>query len=1013
VPAFSEEDFVMQIEYGSPEIQIVLSNQFLTKFFASQAAVLFPCPEDLDPDTSLFTDLVINEIVAVRADDTTALDALKQPADSAITTLGQAFNFPTTQSAYVAFRDGALGDTLRPPAVFLIVSGSARAFKLTDLRAAGDVAPIPPTQFQRQNPSNPALLFSVRVIRTTQPSVIQAIRFELVGLWNSAATSKTAIDGIKNLKARLPPQDVSFDKLTPLLGAVGLPSQILNIGITTDLWQQGVTPPKVGLRIGIDARGPLKMDGWTAFYSGNPWLADEIKLDTGDLAVLVDGGVTVDDLTTKLESLSLPHLSNVFLEAPTVEVSDGKIILDVAARDGDVPLGDFIAILTPVAAQRNMPQSSYLTSYLDVTACARFDENPSGALLIWFLTTMIGTIIGAGIGFGAGAIVGAIIGTFVGISVDLALSSSANDAIQQQFGGNSPSPLGLGGMTCGAVDGNGCLNCSLATQLTLAGIGDLLMSASAWQKSGIGLAWRMRDPAVGAGAKLRVEVADDWNYDVGICHTPSRDPRRGILLANDGDAPLKVCWVGQDASQPNDVGVLQVTPQILGSQAAPALVIAPGRATRLGVTAMITGNAAYVESNPPPLLLRVLSTGGAVEIDLNSPNSAVSQDAQANQKQAQWGQLLCDMLKEHQPPNFLRQIPFSDPIPFSGRERVIERLDVRLTGVATSDRLLAFDLGGLVLGVAHTRQGVARLVTADERAPAKTHRFSQISVARERLTTKEEAQAGTRNYENERQQGGKSERRTVDATLVLERTLYVQRLAMQTFGGIRNSLQLGEHIVLVSDDGLRIGSVKQATIGAWQRLALRQPSAVTRWREYIAVGTLDGLVMCTEKLDIVFKRRGIVRSLAGAADYIIVSDGTALRAVLFERGDLRIFFTLNVPNVSKLISIHDEIFALANGSVLHLKDRTLVDTGLRAREILQFDADHGAAVCGTQMVVFDRAGMVTMELSQAHRLAHFFEWPHAALEVNCERGMVTVFDRITTVIDYAAARQTGLLMRSV
>ena len=108
--------------------------------------------------------------------------------------------------------------------------------------------------------------------------------------------------------------------------------------MTTDLWADGGTPPKVGLRIGIDGRGPLNADGWKPFYSGRPWLADEIKLDTGDLAVLVDGRVFTDILTSALAK-NPPRTDKVWLEEPTVRLGDGRITVDVAARSGDIPLG--------------------------------------------------------------------------------------------------------------------------------------------------------------------------------------------------------------------------------------------------------------------------------------------------------------------------------------------------------------------------------------------------------------------------------------------------------------------------------------------------------------------------------------------------------------------------------------------------------------------------------------------------------------------------------------------------
>jgi hypothetical protein len=96
----------MSIEYGSPELQIALSNRLLTKFFASQAAALLPCPKDPDSGNELLTDLVIDEIVTVRSDDATAMDVDNVPAGgsatSALAVLGKAFN--TSRSALASRR---------------------------------------------------------------------------------------------------------------------------------------------------------------------------------------------------------------------------------------------------------------------------------------------------------------------------------------------------------------------------------------------------------------------------------------------------------------------------------------------------------------------------------------------------------------------------------------------------------------------------------------------------------------------------------------------------------------------------------------------------------------------------------------------------------------------------------------------------------------------------------------------------------------------------------------------
>jgi hypothetical protein len=214
------------------------------------------------------------------------------------------------------------------------------------------------------------------------------------------------------------------------------------------------------------------------------------------------------------------------------------------------------------------------------------------------LTTLIGGLIGAGAGGPVGAVLGAVAGTFVGINLDLALSSFGNQAIQQHLASASSVDLGLGGGVCGTIDTSGCRTCSLNAQLTLAGIGDLLLSGSAWEQVGVGLSWTIREPTPASPGKLAVN-ADSWRYDFGICQNTSRDPSRSVIVRNDGGLPLRICWVSQDTSQPTDVGVLDVKPPVLGSEAAPPILLGPGQAFRLTARAAITGNAAYDQMKPP------------------------------------------------------------------------------------------------------------------------------------------------------------------------------------------------------------------------------------------------------------------------------------------------------------------------------------------------------------------------------------------------------------------------------
>lgn len=987
----------MATEYGSPELQLIISNKLLTKFFASKIGTLIPCPLNPDDGSRLMTDFVIDEIVAIRSDDTKARDAKGHPANEALQVLGSASNFSTTDNTYIAFRDGAVGDVIVTPTVFLIVSGSVKLFQADALRSGHNTDKVAPTVFSRTTPLPASLVFSARVFRTTQPTTIQSIRIRFEALWNSDPDDNDLVKPfVDALKASFPPQDIGFDLFVPIIKAVGLPEpakpeQIVNVGVTTDLWKDSDTPPNTGLRIGIDAHGPLNKDGWANFYLGGPGLDQRIGLDSKDWAILIDGKVFVDIAQTMLAKNPPPHLDFGFIYPPTVSVNNGDITINAHVANGDIALGNAIVTLTPSAAQRQVPQTAINGSYLDVHACAHFDEDPGGAAFIVFLTTFAGAVIGGGIGLGVGALAGAIAGTVAGIGVDIGLAQVADQKLQGELAsGDSFKDLEL---VCSALQSDRCSTCSRRLDIPVPGVGDMFLATTAWKKEAVGLAWSMRDPNLPAPAKLAVRI-QDWEYGLGICKASTRDPERSIALRNEGSQPLQVCWVGQDTGQVGAVPALKVAPIVLGTRAAPSRVLMPGESMAVKATAAITGNDAYDQNNPPPLLFRVLSTAGAVEVNLNEPSAAVSQDVQAHEKQAAYGDFLCKLFQIHMLPDFWREIPFKDPVPFEDVGRVVERIDLHAATGSTIAPVLAMDVGKRALSSSIPQKGAVDVIVADERATARSHQFSQLSVARGQSAKLRSMQASA-----EPSAGADASRGT--ARFSLARTLYVARSAIPLYRGIRHAIQTGDKIVLALDDAVMVGRIRYGAIDAWRTISTPALPAVASWGDYLAVGTRSGLMLCTENMECVSRPDISAVAIAGRGHELFVADQRRISVMDMHERQLCPCYSVNLPGVTQLVSVGDTVFALAQRTVWRIHDGKPVNTDILANEILRFGDSHLVAATTGQASLLDHEGKMTMQYAKPPWLSQVLEWAGLSVEVDRRAGLLTLFSRFATEINAA------------
>lgn len=975
---------------STPEIEVLLSSAFLKKYLQDQLSATAPIPVDVDAaGTRILSDVVIDEVAALRADDSIAQDILGTSAGpDPLSVLGQVstlFGFPITDDVYRAKRDGAVGSFLTVPTVFLVVSGSARIFTAQDLRATGDSAQLPRTSFQRSifpdaQTVYPALLFSVRVIRTTQPTTIQAIRLRLEAVFLSAIGAfPDAVQQLTLLRSLVPDYDVSFDLFEPVLSKLGAGDKILNIGVAANRWLDPLTPSPIGLRVGIDLRGALDLEGWTDFHQKDADHSNAIYLDDGDLSVVVAGEFLDYTLTQRVRKDAPYSVDVAQLGRPEVTINAGTIDVSTHARYGDVPLGDIRIVMTPTAAQRVLPSTTLMRSYLDVRACGYFDQDIGGAIFIWFLGTWITTLLGA-LGGAIGALVGAVVGTFVGVGANLALADAAQSEVDGQIDTGDPAQLGFDGASCDQIDADGCRTCTLGATFFLPGIGDLLLSDTSWQSDSSGLTWQMKDIATAAPARLEALISPlGWRHPPQICESGSRDPEIGLTLRNSGGLPLRIWWIGQDPAF-NEPNVLETTPDVRGLNALDPITLPPGGFVRVKVVARITGNASYDQSQPPPLHFRILSSAGSFEFDTNVPTPALSLPAAEFDARAKIGQAICKVIHIRYLPRW-HEVPYSDPVPFRIEDDVLEHVDVTFRGVRTGERLIAMDLNGRMIAET-TRSGRdVPLAFAIHRGPSHSHAHPAFSIQREQHELSKRATRGE------------------PGRLTVRRSLYRQCGELSIGMPILAWHHRQGHFAALTPSGLRVAHSSPGSLRAWKSRAFPDPLALLPWGDGYAVAQRRKLTLVAPDLSTIRSFDLHIEAFCVADEHIFVSDGQSLAKLALWDGCLQSAPPIALPRVRSMCFANGQLYALVGNELLAISGTKARLTGYRAYEI---------ATTGRRLVL--RMENLLLMLDQKERVCDRYRINHflfrktdidgiSAFVVEADRGVLRWYERHPTTMD--------------
>jgi hypothetical protein len=196
------------------------------------------------------------------------------------------------------------------------------------------------------------------------------------------------------------------------------------------------------------------------------------------------------------------------------------------------------------------------------------------------------------------------------------------------------------------------------------------------------------------------------------------------MVRNDGGLPLLVCSATQYVTAGANVKVLEFSFATRGL--GPLAEVEPGRGLAVQVKARVNAPS-YDQASPPPLLVRILTSGGYLELNVNEGFAAEPLPQQGQTMANARSAVLCDALSSAIHQSIWHQVTFTNPIPFHLADRVHERVDVRAAATG-GDVIEGRDFAGRVLGHAYAADGVVTLSVADSRAGASEHEHSQIGV---------------------------------------------------------------------------------------------------------------------------------------------------------------------------------------------------------------------------------------------------------------------------------------------
>jgi hypothetical protein len=223
---------------------------------------------------------------------------------------------------------------------------------------------------------------------------------------------------------------------------------------------------------------------------------------------------------------------------------------------------------------------------------------------------------------------------------------------------------------------------------------------------------------------------------------------------------------------------------------------------------------------------------------------------------------------------------------------------------------------------------------------------------------------------------------------------------------IQGFVKLPGRIVVMTNGQLRSAVIGSGFIGGWKVCAQVEGSCIVPWAGGVAIGTPQGGFLYSSRLEQNGKLAGRVMALASTGRTLAISDGRRLRLLEADGCSLVDAGTVNLPGISKLISVGETVFALASRQVWCLRDRNLTPTGVRADDIESLQGEYLLATRGNQILCIDPNGLVTMEYLESPWLTDVIQWSDAAVEINRTKGTLTLYDRFVTPVDLDRAVAT-------
>lgn len=1020
-----------------PQFEIALSQGLLQKIVREALPSLVPPPDVSSATATWFTEVDISEVVTLRADEALNMDAtdgqMHVAAVAALRALatsqsGAPPNFALSEQRTFFSKAGSTSITI--PSTFLLVSGSFRTLTSDDLH-------------QQKTSDFPASLheFTRGSTQALSNAILLQVGAEAVGfdinLWilpltvfqEGAWGAFQAFPQFQRVYGAPLPLDALVNGLTVVMPGAGLFP--VNVGLTAMPWLDAMTHPYIGLRLGFDLIQPDDTSGWSAFFASSPdWRLDTLQQPMRELALFFDGPMLEIALNTVAQNLLSGQVQTG--PSPKINPSTVKKITDGIAKLGQsgVTLGNPVAtvgalshdnvagiLLTlPVSLggigignawaklslkQRDATPSMMWGSYLDVNLSVGFDGNLAADIVAVLLGTVVGGIAGAIVNpmlAGIGAIAG-LIGSVAGV---IAANSAASAALQAGLARND----GVSSISCSLPDAQGRQTCSVQMDLPPPALASLLPSQSlaaslfplmklnsaAVAPTGVAFVWRYAPGVLHypSSATMSWDYDPDWGWPQMPCTLVNPNPERGVGIYNTGQLPLTFYYVGQYFTADANLPLLQFSPPFDAPLAAGAQrpVVLGGEIYGVTVHALTT-DPRYDATNPPKLLVRIFTSAGFAEFDINQPPAQLPAPwmlGPANWMRAQ----LCQDLHTATLPQFWTEMTFTDPVPFTEQDIVHERID--LYNSQTSSGKLAVDIGGRPLARSEPAQGTLFMSVANLRASAVAHTDPQLAL----LSVTPTGYAGQFEAQFVASASARPVIRT-KPTRSITRWLYRQSGAICIGTPIVMAARFGQLLAVLTQHDVRVAPVSAGRIGKWTKRRFSGGVALACLANEIAVCNQEEVVLLDTKLDVVALRPGPAFALAASGSSLWVATDRGVEVIRSDGSELMTEMMLDLPETKAMQAAGGTVVALAEENAWLLSDGHPRNLGLHGVGLVEI-ADRVGVVTKREVILLDAKGQPTTWYVRPPWTASLIEWPDFAVEVTPEEGLLTLHDRFVTML---------------